>query len=210
MREYSKQFSAGVPLAVAAGIFVAVWMLPALGFSHPGHLGHESGWVAGLLHPLTGIDHLLALLGVGIWSQYQQGVARWGIPASFAGAILAGGALAALGLALPGVELGIAGSVLVVGLLVATARTLPVQWAVAVGAGLAVWHGFAHVAEAAATTPVASYVGGFMLTSLVGMGAGAGLGALLKRGWAEQYMGRAVGAGIALMGAVLLGAQLGL
>lgn len=209
MHKSTKTFFSGVP-AAAALAFLVVGMLPALGFGHPGHLGHESGWVAGLLHPLTGMDHLLALLGVGIWSQYQQGAARWGIPASFAGAILGGAALAALGLGLPGVELGIAGSVLVVGLLVASARTLPVQWAVAVGAALAVWHGFAHVAEAAQTTSVASYVAGFMVTSLVGMGAGAGIGALLQREWTERYLGRAVGGAIALAGVLLLGAQFGL
>lgn len=176
-------------------------IFPEVAQAHPGHSTSDLGFVAGFLHPLSGLDHLLALLGVGLWSQQQRGAARGWMPASFAAAILGGAALAGLGVALPGVELGIAASVLIVGLLVASARALPLGWAVGLGALFAVFHGYAHIAELSATAALTSYVAGFMVMSLLGMAAGAGLSRLFERVLSRDYFARAAGAGIAVAGA---------
>lgn len=188
-------------LRVAILVGVGAVMLPALAQAHPGHSHSDLGFVAGLLHPLTGFDHLLALLGIGLWSQQQKGAARVWMPVSFAAAILGGAGLAGLGVALPGMELGIAASVLIVGLLVASARALPLGWAVSLGALFAVFHGYAHIAELSATAALASYVVGFMTMSLLGMAGGVVLARLFERASSRGYFARATGVGIAIAGA---------
>ena len=176
-------------------------MLPALAQAHPGHGAHEAGFLAGFLHPLTGLDHLLALLGVGLWSQQQQGRARIWMPVSFAAAILGGAALAGVGVALPGMELGIAASVLILGLLVPSARALPLGWAVSLGAFFAVFHGYAHIAELPTTSSLASYVVGFMTMAVLAMAGGAASAGLFERLASRDYIARAAGLGIAAAGA---------
>lgn len=192
-------------------LLLALVLLPALASAHPGHPGHEADWVAGLLHPLTGIDHLLALLGVGIWSRYLDGQARWAVPTAFAGSILLGGGIAAIGVSVPGIgyELGIASSVVILGALVATARVLPTPASVALASLFAVCHGYAHVAELHSTASAAGYVAGFMAMSILCIAAGVGLGTLFSRGRVHAYLGRAVGLAIALVGVFFVAAQFG-
>ncbi len=96
---------------------LALLAAPALAFAHPGH--GEHGLVAGLAHPLTGLDHLLAMFAVGLWAAQQQGAARLALPCTFVGTMLVGGLLGFEGLQLPFMETGIAASVLALGLCVA-------------------------------------------------------------------------------------------
>ncbi|EOQ81860.1 hypothetical protein K652_03053 [Pseudomonas aeruginosa VRFPA02] len=98
---------------------LALLAAPALAFAHPGH--GEHGLVAGLAHPLTGLDHLLAMFAVGLWAAQQQGAARLALPCTFVGTMLVGGLLGFEGLQLPFMETGIAASVLALGLCVALA-----------------------------------------------------------------------------------------
>ena len=100
--------------------------------AHTGSQG-VTGFVSGLSHPLLGLDHLLAMIAIGLWAAQQGGRALWAVPAAFVGAMVVGGMLAWSGIALPHVETAIALSVLVLGLLIATRR----QWAVT--AGMALW-----------------------------------------------------------------------
>ncbi len=93
---------------------LALLAAPALAFAHPGH--GEHGLVAGLAHPLTGLDHLLAMFAVGLWAAQQQGAARLALPCTFVGTMLVGGLLGFEGLQLPFMETGIAASVLALGL----------------------------------------------------------------------------------------------
>ena len=92
----------------------ALLLAPALAFAHPGH--GDNGLVAGISHPLGGLDHLLAMLAVGLWAAQQKGAARWALPCTFVGTMLLGGLLGFEGLALPALESGIAASVLALGL----------------------------------------------------------------------------------------------
>eukprot|EP01034_Spumella_vulgaris_P000355 gene355-468_t len=128
-------------------LFAAATLLlvPALAFAHPGH--GDNGLVAGISHPLGGLDHLLAMLAVGLWAAQQQGAARWALPCTFVGTMLLGGVLGFEGLALPALESGIAASVLALGLAVALAIRPPVALAVAATAVFALFHGVAHGLE---------------------------------------------------------------
>ncbi|AXA65069.1 HupE/UreJ family protein [Pseudomonas oryzihabitans] len=123
----------------------ALLLAPALAFAHPGHA--ENGLAAGVLHPLTGLDHLLAMLAVGLWAAQQQGKARLALPCTFVGTMLIGGLLGFAGLELPLLETGIAASVLALGLLVALAARPPVAAAVGLTAAFALFHGVAHGLE---------------------------------------------------------------
>lgn len=164
------------------------------------HTGSHTvtGFVSGLTHPLLGLDHLLAMVAIGLWAAQQGGRALWAVPAAFVGAMGLGGGLAWAGLSLPYVETGIAASVLVLGLLIATQR----QWAVTVGmaiaAGFALFHGYAHGLEMPQATSPALYALGFVLATLGLHGLGMA-GSLIGR--------RAVqvtGAGIAVTGLALI------
>ena len=164
------------------------------------HTGSHTvtGFVSGLTHPLLGLDHLLAMVAIGLWAAQQGGRALWAVPAAFVGAMGMSGGLAWAGLSLPYVETGIAASVLVLGLLIATQR----QWAVTVGmaiaAGFALFHGYAHGLEMPQTTSPALYALGFVLATLGLHGLGMA-GSLIGR--------RAVqvtGAGIAVTGLALI------
>jgi urease accessory protein len=97
--------------------------------AHTGVHGTLAGFAGGLAHPLLGLDHLFAMIAIGLWAAQQAGRARWAIPAAFVGATIAGGMLAWSGAALPQAEGAIALSVLVLGLMVATRR----RWAVTAG-----------------------------------------------------------------------------
>ena len=170
---------AGV-VAVLAGLAVA---LPAA--AHPGH--PDSGFTAGLLHPLTGLDHLLALLAVGLWSREQRHGAV--LPPVFLVLMALGSACAGAGLALPALETSIAATVLLLGGLVACSpvlqRRLPAQFAVVV----------AHGVELAGAASGA----GFLLTSAGLMTLGALPGARLRR-----MAGAAIGAlGLCLLTGVV-------
>lgn len=93
---------------------LALFLSPAVAFAHAGH--DHSGVMAGLAHPVFGLDHLLAMLAVGMWAAQQFGAARWALPLTFVGSMLVGGLLGFNGLEIPLMETGIAASVLAFGL----------------------------------------------------------------------------------------------
>src|SRR3990172_12300295 len=98
----------------------------------------------GFIHPLSGLDHLLAMLAVGMWAAQAGGRARWLIPAAFVAMLALGGGMAMLGWTLPQVELGIAASVAVLGLLIAGAAKTPLWLGVSIAGLFALFHGHAH------------------------------------------------------------------
>ncbi len=172
---------------------------PAL-FAHPGH--GEVGVVAGLAHPLLGVDHLLAMIAVGLMGvrcAQQPGNNRqalWQVPASFMVAMIGGGLLALIGLPMPLAEWGIALSVLVFGVLIALAQA-PRTWIACTVAGLfALMHGHAHVMEMSGSS-VTAYMGGFLLMTAMLHAVGVAAGWYLTRAW-QQSAVRAMGVGVAL------------
>lgn len=178
---------------------LALASLSSLAAAHTGADGgaHSHGLASGLAHPFTGLDHLLAMLMVGVWS---SGSARrqWLAPALFALMLLAGALAAAAGLQLPGIEPMIAGSLIVVGALLLSPRQLPVAAGALAMAGFALFHGAAHGQELAGA---AALVG--MLLGTVALHAlGIALGRTLRRG--AHWLPRLAGAGVALTGLGLL------
>ncbi len=123
---------------------------------------HDAGLIAGMLHPFSGLDHLLAMVAVGIWAARQGGRALWVLPASFVGAMTVGAALGMAGVAFAGMETVIALSVLMLGLLVAMHRKMLLPLAAALTGSFALFHGLAHGQE----MPLASVPLGYALGML--------------------------------------------
>ncbi|KRW59249.1 HupE/UreJ family protein [Pseudomonas sp. TTU2014-080ASC] len=173
---------------------------PALAFAHPGH--EHAGLLAGLAHPVFGLDHLLAMLAVGLWAAQQSGAARWALPLTFVGSMLIGGLLGFAGVEIPLMETGIAASVLAFGLLVAVAIRLPMLIALLLTALFALTHGVAHGLE----LPVASGPWGYAIGFVVATAALHACGYLLVRllPQAAAPLVRVLGAASALSGAWLL------
>ncbi len=163
---------------------------------------HEIGFMDGLLHPLSGVDHLGAMLAVGLWSALS---ARrlWTLPLAFAAMLLAGAVLGLAGIELPAVEPMIAASLLVLGLLVAVRARMPAVLAAALVGVFAIFHGAAHGTELAGAAHIWAPLLGLLLCTIALHLAGLGLGLALRgRGpWWPRAAGAAVGA---LGGALLL------
>ncbi len=164
--------------------------------------GSVSGFMAGLSHPIGGLDHVLAMVAVGLWAAQLGGKALWQVPAAFVGMMLAGAGLSSTGGSLPFGEAGILLSVLVLGALIAAAVRVPV----AVGAVLvglfAVFHGHAHGAEMPAQAGALAYMAGFALATAALHGAGMALGLAFSHA-RLQVAARWAGAAIVLSGAYL-------
>ena len=174
--------------------------LPAL--AHTGALGDHvhPGFMAGLLHPFTGIDHLAAMLAVGVWSALAVRPV-WVAPLAFVALLLAGALAAQAGLAVPGVEPMIAASLLVIGLLTAARARLPVWGGALLVGAFAFFPGAAQGSELAGPGAAAALLGmviGTALLHLVGMGLGE---AALRR---ARWIGAVAGAAVAALGSVLL------
>jgi urease accessory protein len=181
--------------ALSMGLLI---ILPDTALAHTGH-GSASGFGAGLLHPLTGLDHVLAMVAVGMLGLQIGGRAVWALPLAFMSVMLAGGAMA-LGASL---LLGILLSVLVLGGAIALGRPLPQALALGLVALFAIFHGHAHGAEAPAAANGLLYgLGLGTATGILhasGIGLGFALGLLGPRD-ALRYAG---------LGIVVLGVGLG-
>jgi urease accessory protein len=164
----------------AAGLLAALILVPLEASAHTG-AGDTSGFGAGFVHPLGGIDHLLAMVAVGLWAAQLGGRAALAVPGTFVTLMLVGGFLGFSGVALPFVEQGILLSVLVMGILIAGAFRLPaLSGAILVGL-FALFHGHAHGSEMAAGLGATSYSLGFTAATLLLHVAGWGCGRALQR-----------------------------
>lgn len=152
--------------------------------AHPGH-GDPLGLTHGFFHPLSGLDHVLAMIAVGLYATQLGGRALYLLPAAFVTAMIAGGALGYSGVHLPMVEQGIGFSVILLGAAVALGIQMPTSVAMAIVGLFAVFHGHAHGSEGAAAASFLPYAVGFVLATtalhFVGIGLGIGLGRLEKR-----------------------------
>ena len=185
-------------------ILIATTLLlsPALAFAHPGH--DHAGVMSGLAHPLFGIDHLLAMLAVGLWAAQQRGAARWALPLTFVATMLFGGLLGFAGIEMSLMETGIAGSVLALGLLVALAGRPPVAIAAGPTALFAASHGVAHGLELPALSSPWGYAAGFVAATAALHAAGYAVARSLPQ--AAAPLVRIAGVASALTGAWLLAA----
>lgn len=163
-----------------------------------------SGWAQGVLHPLLGLDHLCAMLAVGVWASQLGRRAVWGLPLIFVSVMALGGWLGMAALPLPFVEGGIALSLLVLGVLISRAQRMSLWLSAFLVGGFAVFHGYAHGAEMPSDASGLSYALGFILTTALLHIAGVLLAqTLVKYGRPQEVRG--LGVLVALMGAALLG-----
>jgi urease accessory protein len=122
------------------------------------------------------MDHVLAMVAVGLWAAQLGGRARWALPATFVSLMAAGAALGMGGISVPGIEQGIMASVLVLGLLVATAARLPLAAGAAIVGGFALFHGFAHGSEMPANASGFAFGAGFVFSTLLLHAVGLAIG----------------------------------
>ncbi|MEM7775848.1 MAG: HupE/UreJ family protein [Pseudomonadota bacterium] len=192
----------GMSRTATSGLLLSVFAFasfaPDTAYAHlqGGPLG---GFQSGFRHPIVGIDHLLAMLAVGIWGAQMGGRNVWTLPVTFPLIMAVGGILGMSGFDLPYVELGIACSVFVLGLVIAFAWKAPDWAALLLIAVFAIFHGYAHGVELPQAVDPASYANGFVVaTGLIHI-IGIGIGLLLERPWKGQ-LSRALGAAIAVTG----------
>jgi urease accessory protein len=178
--------------------FAVLGLFAGTASAHTGDASTATGFGGGLAHPLMGLDHLFAMIAIGLWAAQQGARALWGIPAAFVGAMVLGGWLAWSGIGLPHVEIAIALSVLVLGLLVATRRPWAVTAGMALAGAFALFHGYAHGLEMPLTASPARYALGFVLATACLHGVGIA-GSLIGR-----RAGQVAGAGIAATGLALI------
>ena len=179
-------------------IVAVISLVPETASAHV-ESGMLGGFRSGFTHPIIGIDHLLAMLAVGIWGAQMGGRNVWTLPVTFPLIMAAGGILGMSGFALSHVELGIALSVLVLGLAIALAWKAPEWAALLLIAVFAVFHGYAHGVELPNSVDPASYAIGFVVATGLIHVVGIGVGLLIERPWKGQ-LSQALGGAIALTG----------
>jgi urease accessory protein len=190
------------------GAAIRLWVIlpfllagaPAL--AHSGSVG--AGFAGGLSHPLFGIDHVVAMVAVGLWGAFLGAPAMYVLPVVFPLVMAAGGVLGIVGVPLPGVEIGIAVSAAVLGMMVALAAR-PSLWVAAVMVGtFAIFHGHAHGAELPPGADAAAFSAGFVIATGALHLAGIAFG-LLARWPAGRLAVRTAGGAIAIAGLMFLG-----
>jgi urease accessory protein len=187
----------------ALRLAAAFILVPSLALAHPGH-GAAPDMLHGFLHPLGGLDHVLAMVAVGLFAVQLGGRALWLVPGSFVATMAAAGLLGMTGFEVPYVEIGIALSVVVLGAAIALRLTMPVAAAMALVAFFAVFHGYAHGAEMPDTASGFAYGAGFVAATAILHSAGIALGFVIGRAASAQRLARIGGAATALVGAALL------
>ncbi|MFZ6658054.1 HupE/UreJ family protein [Undibacterium sp. TJN19] len=168
-------------------------------FAHVSAMHSVHGFEAGFAHPFMGLDHLLAMLAVGIWAAQQRGISLWLLPAVFPMAMAAGAMMGINGMPLPFVEPGIAVSVLVLGLLIASTAKLPMFMSIGLVSIFAIAHGYAHGIEMGARDAAIEFGAGFILATLLLHATGL-IAALSANRHLNKAVNRIVGGSIAVVG----------
>ena len=187
-------------LARAVSLVLAV--APAAALAHE-EAGQAAGFLAGLAHPVSGLDHVLAMIAVGLWGAVLGPPAIWVLPVAFPLVMAVGGLMGLLGLPLPGVEVGIAVSAIVLGTMVLAEVRPPLWLAAAIVAFFAVFHGHAHGRELPEGTNALLYSLGFVVATGVLHAVGILIG-VAHRWAAGRQIVRVAGGAVALAGLFFL------
>jgi len=179
-------------------VFLCLLLLPMTASAHT-ESGTIGGFVSGLQHPLTGLDHIVAMVAVGLWGAYLGAPAMWLLPVIFPVVMALGGGLGVLGVPLPAVEKCIALSGVILGLAVAFAARPPL-WVSAVIVGFfAIFHGHAHGTELPEAANAMTYAVGFVIATGLLHLSGIALGLLVRWPWGRMVV-RTGGVAIAIIG----------
>jgi urease accessory protein len=179
-------------------------LIPTVANAHTG-VGDPSGFLHGLGHPIGGLEHILAMVAVGLWAAQIGGKALWLIPGAFVLTMASSSVLGHFGLSLPGIEQGILASDFILGLLLLFATRLPLAVSVGIVSILAIFHGYAHGAEMPETASGLTYGIGFIIstTALHLAGIGMGLGIDYYQPKLQSLLFR-IGGGVVLIGAIFV------
>ncbi len=179
----------------------SLFFLPTICLAHPGHEGHDSifSFGSGLFHPLSGFDHLLAMIAVGLWAVQRGGRAVFLIPLSFVFLMILGSILGREGICLPYKENAILASILTLGALIAFAVRFPTLISVIIVGIFAIFHGQVHIAEIPKNVSAFQYISGFVLTTISLHILGISL-AIYSKKFSEKNFVRSAGVLIASWG----------
>ncbi len=176
--------------------------VPAIALAHQ-EAGQAAGFLSGLMHPISGFDHVLAMVAVGLWGAVLGSPAIWVLPVAFPVVMAFGGLMGLLGIPVPGVEIGIAVSAIVLGAMVLAQLRPPLWLAATLVAFFAIFHGHAHGRELPEGASALLYSLGFVVATgllhLVGILLGEA-----HRWAAGRQVVRAAGGGVALAGLFFL------
>ncbi|RFC64037.1 urease accessory protein [Fulvimarina endophytica] len=186
-------------------LILAAVLIPSAAFAHTG-AGDPSGFLHGFTHPIGGLDHILAMVAVGVFAYVLGGRALWLVPCAFVGMMVIGFALGVAGTEIPFVELGIALSSVVIGGAAALGRPMPVGIAMALVGVFAIFHGHAHGSEMPETSGGLAYAAGFIAATamLHAIGILAAFGTAKAIGRYGRTAARIAGATFALGGVGVL------
>ena len=185
-----------------AAMLLAGWLAAGPALAHSG-TGLPGGFLSGFLHPLSGFDHLLAMVSVGLWGAFLGRPLIVALPVIFPTVMALGGALGMANVPLPRVEIGIAISVLVMGGVIAAAYRAPIWLACGIVGVFAIFHGYAHGRELPSAADPIGYSVGFVLATGMLHVAGIGIGVLNDRP-GGMVVTRGLGAAVALCGVYFL------
>jgi urease accessory protein len=187
---------------VAPLLVTLLLLLPSTASAHT-ETGAVGGLISGFLHPLTGLDHVVAMVAVGLWGVFLGAPAVWLLPVIFPVVMALGGALGVLRAPLPGVEAGIALSGVILGLMVALAAKPPLRIAGAIVGLFAIFHGHAHGTELPEAANALTYAAGFVIATGLLHLSGIAFGLLARWPWGKVAV-RAGGAVTAAVGCAFL------
>jgi urease accessory protein len=177
---------------------LALWLPPLTAGAHQ-EKGTVWGFTSGFIHPLTGLDHITAMVAVGLWGAFLGAPAMWVLPVVFPLVMAFGGALGVLGVPLPGVETGIALSSVILGVCVALGARPPLWVAALIVGTFAIFHGHAHGAEMPKAANAMTYAIGFVIATGLLHLTGIAFGLLVRWPWGKKLV-RLGGVAIALVG----------
>ncbi|MGA8052877.1 MAG: HupE/UreJ family protein [Burkholderiales bacterium] len=181
---------------------LALALAPGFALAHE-ETGQAAGFLAGLVHPVSGMDHVLAMIAVGLWGAVLGPPAIWVLPVAFPMVMALGGLLGLLGIPVPGVEIGIAISAIVLGAMVLAEVRPPIWLAALIVAFFAVFHGHAHGRELPEGTSALLYSLGFVVATGLLHAVGILLGVAHR--WPDGRNAlRVAGAGVSLAGLYFL------
>lgn len=185
-----------------AVLFLAAALIfPSFAQAHVG-IGQAGGFSHGFGHPLGGLDHICAMVAVGLWAAQMGGRAVWAIPLTFVSVMALGGFLGMMHVEIPWIETGIVLSVLILGVFIAAALRLPLYASVLLVGLFAIFHGHAHGAEMPETASGLTYAAGFILATALLHTIGISLGIGIQK-ISRPLIVRLAGVGLVLCGAYL-------